>query len=273
MAKNPGVRPDVSFEPVSATRMSGDIVKQIREAIKVGHLTIGDRLPSERALAEQFEVSRVTVRDALRVLEVWGLVEVRVGSAGGAFVTAPSPERVKEGLTNLMRLSPVANQEVSELRLVTELAIVTLAVVRATEEDLQELESLCERSRASLQNGTNERWISGEFHGLLARAAGNRALEVVAASFRGSRSSSGEDVVSVPRRVDEQSVAEHEEITAAIRARDADRARAALGHHLCRGVELPSDGTVEAVFDLFAIPQRPTSTARGRVSTPSAAGC
>src|SRR3954454_1177452 len=78
------------FAPITVARASSSIADQIRAAIVGGRLNQGERLPPERELAEQFGVSRVTVRDALRALEAMGLIEVRVGARGGAYVTVPT---------------------------------------------------------------------------------------------------------------------------------------------------------------------------------------
>src|SRR5919198_570539 len=86
------------FNPVSPGRVSVEIVEQVKAAIREGRLAPGDQLPPERDLTQQLGVSRVSVRDALRMLEAHGLVEVRVGARGGAFVTAPAPRLVGEGL-------------------------------------------------------------------------------------------------------------------------------------------------------------------------------
>ena len=78
------------FTAVSPNRMSEAIVDQIKTLIRTNRLRPGDRLPSERELCERMGVSRVTVREALRILEAGGLVEIRVGARGGAFVTTVS---------------------------------------------------------------------------------------------------------------------------------------------------------------------------------------
>src|SRR3954453_4795296 len=102
-AKRPAA-PEGLFKAVSSSRVSQLIVDQIRLLLKEERLQPGDRLPSERELCVQFGVSRVTVREALRSLEASGLVEIRVGARGGAFVTAPSSRRVGEGLADLLSL-------------------------------------------------------------------------------------------------------------------------------------------------------------------------
>src|ERR671935_3167782 len=92
------------FEPIRRPRASGEIVAQIERAIFGGHLSSGDRLESERELAEEFGVSRITVRDALRILEARGLIKVKVGASGGAFVSEANMDRVAESLSTMLRL-------------------------------------------------------------------------------------------------------------------------------------------------------------------------
>src|SRR5947208_2585064 len=125
------------FEPVLVARASSAIADQIRGAIVSGRVPPGDRLPPERELAEQFGVSRVTVRDALRSLEAMGLLEVKVGARGGAFVTAPSGSIMGQTMSDMMMMSALTPEDVVEARLVIELGTVTLACARPTDEALQ----------------------------------------------------------------------------------------------------------------------------------------
>src|SRR5918992_6048708 len=99
------------FNPVTDRRISELIVDQVRLLIRGRQLNPGDRLPAERELCERFGVSRVTVREALRVLEANGLVEIRVGARGGAFVTAPSSRLVGEGIADLISLATLTAGE------------------------------------------------------------------------------------------------------------------------------------------------------------------
>ena len=120
-------RGDGLFAPISVARASSSIADQIRQAIVSGKLTEGERLAPERELAEQFGVSRVTVRDALRGLEAMGLIEVRVGARGGAFVTVPSGAIVGQTMSDMMMMSALTPEDVVEARLIVELGTVTLA--------------------------------------------------------------------------------------------------------------------------------------------------
>ena len=127
----------VTFVPVHVGRASNLIVDQIRSLIRDGRLCLGDRLPSERELCEQFGVSRVTVREALRGLEANGLVSIRVGARGGAFVAAPTIQQVSEGIADLVAASVVRPDEVDEARRTFELGIVPLVCERADEQDIK----------------------------------------------------------------------------------------------------------------------------------------
>src|SRR5437868_14964652 len=144
---------DSIFAPVSVARASSAIAEQIRGAILTGRIKAGDRLSPERELAEQFGVSRVTVRDALRSLEAMGLIEVKVGARGGAFVTAPTGSKVAQTMSDMMMMSATTPEDIVEARLIVELGTVTLACARATDEDLVRLRDLCERGRGAVADG------------------------------------------------------------------------------------------------------------------------
>src|SRR4051812_32369924 len=176
------------FAPVSVARASSSIADQIRQAIVTGRLEQGQRLPPERELAEQFGVSRVTVRDALRALEAMGLIEVRVGARGGAFVTVPTGSVVGQTMSDMMMMQAITPEDIVEARLVVELGTVTLACARATDDDLAQLRDLDRRARESLADRSYTRELSWDFHALLAEAAHNRAVDGLAQSFRSSLS-------------------------------------------------------------------------------------
>lgn len=228
-------RPVDLFSPVNAGRISSMIVDQIRLLIRDGQLSAGDRLPSERELGERFGVSRVTVREALRGLEANGLVAIRVGARGGAFVTAPSSDRLGEGLSDLLTLSVLSPTEVTEARQVLELAIVPLVCERADETDIAELLEICDRADASLESAEGYPVaISAEFHSRVAQATHNPALALFAKTFHGPMLSSLHRAQEEDPQVGVLGTAEHRQFVVAVSNRDVQTARAVMREHLAR---------------------------------------
>ena len=219
---------------VSIGRISEVIVEQVRVLIRQGQLSAGDRLPSERELCERFGVSRVTVREALRVLEANGLVEIRVGARGGAFVTVPSSRRVGEGISELITLASLSGTEVTEARMVFELGIVPLVCERATEQDVAELYEICDRSAAALEDDEYPLTLSAEWHTRYARAAHNRAVLMLVESLHGPLLMSLEKARDVAPMHGRRGVDEHRALVDAIQARDADTATSLMATHLAR---------------------------------------
>ena len=225
------------FAPITIARASSSIADQIRGAIVGGRLRQGERLPPERELAEQFGVSRVTVRDALRALEAMGLIDVRVGARGGAFVTVPTGSVVGQTMSDMMMMQAITPEDIVEARLLVELGTVTLACVRATDDDLAQLRDLDKRAREALADRTYTRELSWDFHALLAEAAHNQAVEGLAQSFRSSLSMHPIRTREGAKAF-ERTVAEHGAIYDALVARDGVTARREMAHHLLRGTGL-----------------------------------
>jgi DNA-binding FadR family transcriptional regulator len=219
---------------VSVGRISEIIVEQIRLLMRQGQLKPGDRLPPERDLCERFGVSRVTVREALRMLESSGLVEIRVGARGGAFVTAPSSNRVGEGLTDLLTLSVISAADVTEVRMILEVGIVPLVCERATDEDLSDLQKICERSEEALRNSDYTMDMSLEFHARVAEATHNPAVTMLVESFRGPILMSLQEAKNAAPEMGNLGTREHERFIEAVRRRDSDAASRIMGEHLSR---------------------------------------
>ncbi|MPZ63851.1 MAG: FCD domain-containing protein [Propionibacteriales bacterium] len=222
------------FRPVNVGRASEDVVRQIKDAIHAGKLRPGDGLPSERELTGRLGVSRVTVRDALRTLEATGLVEIRVGARGGAFVTAPEPDYVGEGLANMLLLSSSSPEDVTEARMIFELGAIPLVCERRTKEDLADLEEICTRSEAALKSGEHDVRLSAEFHIRLAASTHNTAVALIVDSFQGPLLMSLARAKDVAPRMGKQGAREHRELVEAIRKRDAGKAHDLMERHLGR---------------------------------------
>jgi DNA-binding FadR family transcriptional regulator len=222
------------FSRLNVGRISGMIVDQIRLLVRDGHLSPGDRLPSERELCERFGVSRVTVREALRVLEANGLITIKVGARGGAFITTPSSERVGEGIADLLTLSSITAAEVTEARRVFELGIMPLACERAEDEDVEALLEICDRSDAALAKDRYTMDLSAEFHIRVARATHNAAIEMLVQSFHGPMLMSLRRAQIAAPLMGHLGTEEHRSIAEAIARRDVSAATEVMATHLAR---------------------------------------
>ena len=141
------------FRAARQNRIFQDVVEQIQEAIIQGHLKVGDRLPAERELKEMLQTSRSTLREALRVLEQKGLIEIKLGMGGGAVVKAVSPDLVTESLDLLIRSHQVSLRHIAEFRERVEGDVVTLATQRMRASDEEELQRLLDMARQCVKRG------------------------------------------------------------------------------------------------------------------------
>ena len=222
------------FTPVRPVRAYERIVEQVEEAVLRRELLPGERLPSERDLVAQFAVSRGTVREALRVLEAGGLIDVRVGARGGAFVTSPTQARLGEGLADLLQLSPLTAAQVTEARMVFELGIVPLVVERATEDDLVALERLCSEQEQALEDERYTMEMSAEFHVRVAACTHNPAIEMLVQSFHGPLLMSLKEAQTAEPLMGHRGAREHLEFVHAIRRRDVAEAEGIMRTHVER---------------------------------------
>jgi GntR family transcriptional regulator, transcriptional repressor for pyruvate dehydrogenase complex len=224
--------PDM-FSPVNVDRVSQVIVDQIKVLIRDGRLKLGDRLPSERELCQRFGVSRVTVREALRVLEAGGLLTIRVGAHGGAFLTSPSAERLSEGLADLISVSTLTAANVTEARIIVELGILPLAVERATSDDIAALFAMADEAERALDSDTYSVEMSAAFHIRVAECTHNPAIAMLVQSFHGPLLMSLEEAhQSAP--MSNRGIDEHRKLAQAIKDRDLAAARKVATTHLDR---------------------------------------
>lgn len=222
------------YTAVSSSRMSEAIVDQIRGLIRSEQLRPGDRLPSERDLGERMGVSRVTIREAMRVLEAGGLIEIRVGARGGAVVTSPSSTRLGSGLADLISLSPLTAGEVTEARQVFEVGIIPLVVERATERDLTELREMVAQHQSALKNGEYGMPMSAAFHVRVAACTHNAAIEMLVHSFHGPLLMSLREAQVAAPLMGHRGANEHRDFVEAVARRDLERAEEIMRTHLGR---------------------------------------
>ena len=121
------------------------VAEQLQRAIMLGRYLPGDRLPSERAMAEQFGVSRTSVREAIHILLEYGLLEIKRGAAGGAFVQDMIDDGVRERMIPFARQRRKDYAKLAEFRLIVECAAARLAAERRTKTDLKALRRRVDR--------------------------------------------------------------------------------------------------------------------------------
>jgi GntR family transcriptional repressor for pyruvate dehydrogenase complex len=222
-------RETLEIQPVKRQKLHEQVAESLRALVTEGKLKPGDALPPERDLAKQFGVSRVTVREALRVLQLWGLVEARHG--GGNYIRELSLEQLVAPLTAIITHNRGLRDELLDARLIFEPAICRLAALRCTDEDLDCIEAIVMRQSRRVEQGELAVEEDSEFHLALARATGNgivvQVIQTINDLLLESRLRSLK-TFDRPRR----SLDGHRRIVAALRKRDADAARQAMHDHI-----------------------------------------
>lgn len=143
------------FRAAKQNRIFQDVVEQIQEAIISGKIEVGEKLPPERELKEMLQTSRSTIREALRVLEQKGLIEIKLGMGGGAIVTTVSADQVTESLDLLIKSQNVSLNYLAEFRERVEGDVAELAAERATDEDIRKLKNLLEDAKKFVDMGVD----------------------------------------------------------------------------------------------------------------------
>lgn len=169
------MNPQVSIRPLKRKRLSEEISQQLKHEIFSGNLKPGDRLPSENQLREMFVVGRPVVREALRSLENSGLVYVKPGAGGGAFVKKISSLDLSETFEGIIRLDPVSMEELTEARLAVEMAMVPMICQNIRPNDIMALEQNIVEVKEALKNGIPDA-KNLKFHFLLANASHNQLM-------------------------------------------------------------------------------------------------
>ena len=227
-----GAAPDPPFpgiEAVRRPRLCDEVARQLQELIHHGRLKPGDRLPPERDLVRRFQVSRGSVRDALRMLEVMGLVRSRQGE--GTVVQEISADTLVPPLSAALVPKRELLAELLELRRIVEPAFAARAATHATAEAIASLEDVLRRQREKSRRRQSTIEEDSEFHYLVATASGNavvnRVVDLLMDLMRESRARS----LQVDGRL-ERSLEGHSRILRAIRRRAPKAAEKAMRRHL-----------------------------------------
>jgi GntR family transcriptional repressor for pyruvate dehydrogenase complex len=219
----------LAFEPIRKQAIAEEVSSRLLSLIQQRQLTPGDKLPSERDLAASMEVSRSSLREALRALAMMNIIETRQGD--GTYVTSLEPGLLVEHLDFVLSLDRSAMHHLFEVRRIVEVGIAEFAARRATDAQIAELEELLEKASQSTSDAEAFLRVDLAIHDLIAAAAGNPLLSRIMSSLSrlglASRQRTG-----VLRSVREQSLVDHAAIVDAIRAQDPEAAARAMMYHL-----------------------------------------
>lgn len=223
-------------EPVKSKRLYQEVADQITTLISSGELTLGERLPPERQLATNFNVSRATIREAMIALEIGGIVEIKTGA--GIYVLSDLKGNVKAGLADI---GP-GPFELIEARMIFEGEAAALAAVRISEEEIRELDKKCKEMASLIAQGESAEVPDRTFHQIIAAATRNSTIlstieQMWAFRTRMPMWQKLHDVISEIEdspdwNNDRQTINDHRNILAALRARNPDAARLAMQSHL-----------------------------------------
>ncbi|MBF0279836.1 MAG: FadR family transcriptional regulator [SAR324 cluster bacterium] len=217
------------FKPVKGTRVYEEIVTEIKNLISEGKLKSGDQLPTERELSETFRVSRTSVREAFRILESQGLLEIRQGH--GTYIAPKPVESLVQPLASIL-LNEKDNQiDLFEMRRLIEPQLALLAAERATPEEIAKMENILKNQEAQIARGDTGIDADKKFHYALAEATKNAMLLHVVNTIMEFLVHSRDSYLQVKERP-QKSLIYHKKILSAIKERDRELAVRTMREHI-----------------------------------------
>jgi GntR family transcriptional repressor for pyruvate dehydrogenase complex len=226
------------FQAAKQTKVFQDVVEQIQDAILDGRLKTGDTLPSERQLKEIFNISRGTLREALRVLEQKGLIEIKLGVGGGSVVKDVNAEQVSESLALLIRSQKISLDHLAEFREDVEGIVAAHAAERSTAADILQLTELLNEAHKCITDGVSKRdafiEIDKQIHMTLARVAENPIYISVLHSVHDNIHRYYDQYLSMEERELRENYQDLCDLVSAVEKGQADNARRLVRSHVRR---------------------------------------
>jgi GntR family transcriptional repressor for pyruvate dehydrogenase complex len=220
---------DIPYESLKRDVLSERIAHSLLNLIKEKQLRPGDRLPPERELAAMMNVSRPSLREALRALQIMNIIDNRQGS--GTYITSLEPERLVEHLDIIFTLNDSTFRELFEARKILEVGVAELAAHTITDEEIEELEACLKRAERALNDPGAFLEIDLDLHRRILEATGNKILALFMRSISRlgilSRRRTAEHV-----DVRRQTIKDHHAIVQALKLRDPAAAQMAMLNHL-----------------------------------------
>jgi GntR family transcriptional repressor for pyruvate dehydrogenase complex len=238
----------VPLEPVIRRTSTQSAADQLFQLIRDGIWKVGDRLPSEKELAERLGVGRSTVREALQNLMAINVIESSAGAR--TVIKAPTPGEIFRSELVAYLIGDRAAAELLEARAMIEPACARLAAMRAQDDDFERVQAVLDRHEAALQAGEPVHELGAAFHLEVVRCAGNRVAETFMRSILDLLTARGRlaDRIAGAR---ERELADHRRLLAVLRTRDPEAASQAMLRHI-RDWADTYDGTAAGQLDDIA---------------------
>jgi DNA-binding FadR family transcriptional regulator len=226
------------FQAAKQTKVFQDVVEQIQEAIFDGRLQTGQTLPAERELKTMFDISRGTLREALRVLEQKGLIEIKLGVGGGSIVKAVDTAQISESLGLLIRSQKVSLNHLARFREDVEGIIAAHAAQRRSREDIKKLKQLLTKALECVEQDRTQRDafinIDKQIHMSLAEITGNPIYISVLHSIHDNIHRYYDRFLSMEKPELEENYQDLYDIIEAVEKGRAEQARDLAQHHVKR---------------------------------------
>jgi DNA-binding FadR family transcriptional regulator len=210
------------FKPIKQQRISAEVAEQLKQSFLNGHFKAGEKLPSEKDLADEFQVSRIAIREALRILENSGFVITRQGVNGGVFVKELTFDHITDAFLDLFLADKISIPELYHVRLLVEPEIARLAALNVTSEYGKRLKKAIENEELPTSSLQEDIEMKTAVHYILAEMCGNRFLEAILRSSMKLTHKIIEVVSPDPYKLHPPGM--HNKVVDAVLARDPDEA-------------------------------------------------
>jgi GntR family transcriptional regulator, transcriptional repressor for pyruvate dehydrogenase complex len=222
------------FNTIRNAKAPQQIISQIRKQIFEGLLLPGDKLPSESKLIEHFNVSKQTLREALRALEFVGLIEIRKGNKGGAYIAEMDSQITLELLANFLYFKKLSIHQLTEARMIVEPYAAGVAAASIENADIERLRNIIELTRKEYDSSDYSHYTINndlEFHCVIVNSTKNPLL-ILIVDFIESLMSDKKTKIALNREMLTSVLEAHERILDAIVRRDSDRAKTEMYEHI-----------------------------------------
>jgi GntR family transcriptional repressor for pyruvate dehydrogenase complex len=230
---HPEFKQSFMFKSVKSNKISEHIVEQIRNAIFEARLKPGDKLPPEKELMKTFHVSKATLREALRSLEILGFLEIRKGASGGAFVTEVDMTTARDSFANFLLFKNLSLSNLSEVRLILEPYVAEKAALAINEEDIKRLEKLNKECDYIIKHDIpiESRKNEIEYHRIIGSISGNPILMFIL-DFVENLLIDTKEILQPSKEFSQKVLNAHKRIYKALLEKDPKKAREEMIKHV-----------------------------------------